>query len=312
MSTAIRTGLVQRSPEWLEARRSLVTATDIPVLLGISPYKCEADLADEKLTGLRSESTLRMRIGSALEDLIASEYSAKTGRSVRRVRDLVTHPKLTWAGASPDGRVVGEHRAVEFKWTASRSRFADGLPQDVEAQLAWTLGVLGWKRGDVAALTGDELRVFEYQLDPALFDNLVAVASGFLERLAAGGPFERDAARIKRDYPLDNGAEMVADDELDTAVRTLVSLRDRRKALEADEERIETAIKSRMADASALVGDGYRVSWKRTKDTTQTDWNSLATGLLTTVPEAEREALVGIYTTARQGFRPFRVVLDKE
>src|SRR5688572_16921363 len=59
--------LTQGSQEWLDARRSLVTATDIGVLLGLSPYKCEADLADEK-RGLApdAESNIRMRIGLAL------------------------------------------------------------------------------------------------------------------------------------------------------------------------------------------------------------------------------------------------------
>jgi predicted phage-related endonuclease len=55
--TAIRQG----TDEWLEARRSLVTATDIPVLLGLSPYKCEADLADEKAGKAQEPPSLRMR-----------------------------------------------------------------------------------------------------------------------------------------------------------------------------------------------------------------------------------------------------------
>ena len=40
--------VLQGSPEWLAARREHVTATDIPALMGISPWKCEADLADAK------------------------------------------------------------------------------------------------------------------------------------------------------------------------------------------------------------------------------------------------------------------------
>jgi putative phage-type endonuclease len=312
MTTATRTGLIQGSPEWLEARRSLITATDIPVLMGLNSYKCEADLADEKLNGRTTEASLPMKIGTALEDLIASEYSAKTGRTVQRVRDLVTHPKLAWAGASVDRRVVGEHRVVELKWTSRRSRFADGLPQEVEAQLAWQLGVLGWDHGDVAALAGDELFVFEYEPDPALFDDLVAVAANFRERLAAGGPFERDTARIKRDYPRDNGAEMVADTELDTAVRTLVALRDRRKALEADEDTIQSAIKRRMGEVAVLRGSDWHVTWKTTKPQVNTDWRSLAAGLLRQLPETERDALVGLHSETKPGFRPLRVVLDKE
>jgi putative phage-type endonuclease len=102
--------LRQRSPEWLLARRSLITGTDIPVLLGISPWKCEADLADEKANGTQVESTLRMRVGSALEDLILAEYAAMTGRRCRRYRAMVRHPQHEWAAASPDAGVIGERR----------------------------------------------------------------------------------------------------------------------------------------------------------------------------------------------------------
>ena len=110
--------LTQGSTEWLAARRDLVTASDLPILLGISPYRCEADLADEKRgLGPAQESTLRMRIGLALEDLIADEYTRTTGRQVRRFRTLVTHPAIEWAGASPDARALGERRLVEF-WRA--------------------------------------------------------------------------------------------------------------------------------------------------------------------------------------------------
>ena len=37
---SVHLALEQGTPEWLEARRSLSTATDIGVLLGLSPYRC--------------------------------------------------------------------------------------------------------------------------------------------------------------------------------------------------------------------------------------------------------------------------------
>ena len=63
-----------------------------------------------------------------------------------------------------------------------------------------------------------------------------------------------------------------------------------------------------MADAAVMVGDGFRVTWKQTKDVETTDWKSIADGLLRQLPETEREALVGLHTASRAGFRPFRIV----
>jgi putative phage-type endonuclease len=309
LATPIRQG----TDAWLEARRALVTATDIPVLLGLSPYRCEADLADEKAGLERPEPSIRMKVGSAVQDLIGDEYTRKTGRSLRRFRGLAIHPELRWAGASPDFRTVGAKRLVEVKRTSSRSRFADGLPQDVEAQVAWQLGVTGFPVADVAALVGDdEVEVFEVAANPELFGNLVAIATDFRRRLAAGGPFARDSARIRRDYPADNGMELVADEELTVAVHELSRLRAERHLGETAEEALETAIKTRMADAAVLRGRDFHVTWRRTKDREETDWRSLAEGLLRQLPETERTALVGVHSSVRAGFRPFRLVMAKE
>jgi len=310
---AVHLALEQGSDAWLEARRSLVTATDIAVLLGLSPYRCEADLAEEKLTGVGQEASLRMRVGSAVQDLIGEEYARRTGRRIHRYHGMVRHDDIEWAAASPDFGVVGERRLVEAKRTSSRTRFADGIPQDIEAQVAWQLGITGFPVADVAVLVGDDdFAIFEQRADPALFADLVVVAEGFRARLAAGGPFARDAARIRRDHPSDDGSEMVADADIAEAVRALLATRADRKALESTEEAIESAIKARMGEVATLVGQGFRVTWRQTKSSEQVDWKSVADGLLRQLPETEAQALVGIATTVRQGFRPFRVTLDKE
>lgn len=310
--TALHVPVRQGSSEWLDYRRTVITATDIPVLLGLSPYKCEADLADEKLTGQQPASTLRMRIGSALQDLIAEEYGRQTGRTVRAFRGMVRHPEIEWAAASPDFRVVGEKRLFEAKRTTSRSRFADGPPQDVEAQVEWQLGVSGYPVADIGVLLGDdELTVYEQRANPALFADLVVVAEDFRRRLAEGGPFARDAARIRRDYPADNGAEMVADELLEAAVHELAEARTTRRSLEEREAELESMVKARMGEFALLRGADWHVTWKKTKDREETDWKSLAQGLLRTLPEPERTALVGLHSDVRQGFRPFRLVWEK-
>jgi putative phage-type endonuclease len=317
--------LIQGTPEWIEARRSLVTATDLPILLGLSPYRCEADLADEKLGGPSQESTIRMRIGSALQGLIGEEYERQTGRRVVQFRKMHRHPTIEWAAASLDFRVIGERRIVEAKQTSSRSRFADGIPQDVEAQVAWQLGVTGYPVADIAVLTSDDLTVYEQRADPALFADLVAVAEDFRRRLEAGGPFARDAERIKRDYPADDGSEITADPEVTEAVRALMEARASRKRIEEREATLEAAIKTRMADAATLRGDGWHVTWKRTKDREETDWKSVAKAYRNMLiaerttwshhePEGsdDLDAVESIHTNVREGFRPFRLVKETE
>jgi len=302
--------------EWLEARRQFVTSTDIPVILGLSPYKVEADIAAEKIDGRREDADEKharlLRLGQRLEEVVREEDEIEHGVRLRKVNRFLVHPKIEWAGTSLDFERVGERVIVEAKSSRAR-RWDDGLPQDVEAQVRWQMGVAGYPKAHVALLrSGSELECFDVEHDQATFDGLVDIAADFRDRLARGGPFTESADSLKRRYPADSGAEIEADNEMADAVAALIALRTRRKGLEADEERLEVAIKTRMADAAALVGDGWRVTWKRTKDRTETDWKSLSTGLLKLVPETEREALVGLHSAVREGFRPFRVVLAKE
>lgn len=301
--------LRQGSEAWLEARRALITGTDLPVILGLSPYKSEAALALEKAGEATVEQTLPMKIGLALEPVIKDEYEQATGRKLRRLHGMVQHPELEWAAASPDFRVIGERRLVEAKWSVAK-RWGDGseLPQDVEAQARWQAGVGGYPVVDVAALIRHELHIFTIEHDEQTFAGLVAIAEDFRRRLAAGGPFAENPASIKARYPADDGTELEADGELEEAVLELLRLRAQKADIEEACERIETAVKARMATATRLVGSGFVVTWKRTKDVEQTDWKSLADGLLRQLPETERTALVGLHSSVRPGFRPFRLV----
>ena len=82
---------------------------------------------------------------------------------------------------------------------AGRARFADGLPQDVEAQVRWALGCLGWRQADVAVLIGgEELRRYPVEHDEAVFAGMVEVAADFRARLAAGGPFAQSVDSMRR------------------------------------------------------------------------------------------------------------------
>ena len=128
MSAAVRLPVLQGTPEWLDARRQCVTSTDIPVLLGVSPWKSEAALADEKLGHVEPDPpNAAMRLGSAMEAFVADEYAAVTGRRLRRARHLLRHPTIEWAVASLDREVVGEKVLLEVKTTSSR-RFEDEVP----------------------------------------------------------------------------------------------------------------------------------------------------------------------------------------
>ena len=160
----------------------------------------------------------------------------------------------------------------------------------------------------------DEVRIFTVRADEGLQRHLVTIAAR-LPPAAGRGRAVRAVARLACKRQATRPTTAARSRPTPTPPRPSgrsCDIRARRKALEEDEDVLETAIKTRMADAAALVGDGFRVTWKRTKDRTETDWKSLASGLLAPMPETERAALVGLHSTVREGFRPFRVSMGKE
>jgi putative phage-type endonuclease len=326
--TAIRQG----TDEWLEARRSLITATDLPVILGLSPYKCEADLADEKAGKAQEPPSLRMRAGLILEGLIAEAYTEQTGRKVLPAGNLVIHPDLEWAAATPDflaydGDGYGSDdtfRIVEAKRTSSRSRFADGLPQDIEAQVVWQLGVTGYPVADVAALIGDDrLEVFTVEANPALFADLVAVAEDFRRRLEAGGPFARDGERVRREFPVDNGVYIPPTPDLVELVEQYRAAKATKTAAEEAEKTIGNALRAIIQDASGIDG---LVTYKKNADSTRTNWPAVAKAYRMVIEQAKAcpedelrgqafeilstdlDAVESIHTDTSQGARQLRLL----
>ena len=301
--------------EWLGARRRIITSSAIPILLGLSPYKSEQDLAEEmdgKVDEPDAKRERMFRLGHSLEAVIRDEDQIEHGIKLRSVNRFLVHPTIPWAATSLDFERVGERCIVEAKSSRAR-RWEDGLPQDVEAQVRWQMGVAGYPKAHIAVLRhGSELDCYDVEHDPAVFDGLVAIAENFLTRKAAGGPFAQNAASLRRIYPSDSGEMMDADPDLAEAVEALIALRERRRQMEAQEEQIEAAVKTRVGVYSVVSGPGWHLTWKRTKDRSETDWRSVADGLLRQLPEPERTALVGLHTIVSPGFRPLRIVRDKE
>jgi putative phage-type endonuclease len=324
VSAPVRIPVLKGTAEWWQARRSGVTSTDILTMLpdgeggtGIDPWgKSESDVAREKLTGeqreVDAETARRFRLGTMLEAAVRAEDEIEHGIALRGVNQLLRHPTIPFALTSLDFQRVGERTIVEAKTTASRSRFSDGLPEDIEAQVRWQMGCAGYPRAHVAVLrAGQSLECFDLEHDDGAFAGMVERAADFWRRLAEGGPFAETAESLKRSHPADDGSEITAEPEIVDAVLALRDVRERMGALEAAEKALETAIKTRMADAARLRGDGWSITWKRTKDRTETDWKAVAADLLAQLPEPDRAAVVGSRGIVRPGFRPFRVSWGK-
>lgn len=304
---------VQGSDEWLAERRLGVTSTDIPAILGVSPWRSEGDVAREKYgssPAIDDETARRFRLGHALEDVIRAEDVIEHGIRLRRVHRFIVDRDDPLLRTSLDFERVGERTIVEAKSSKSRD-WDDGLPAYVEAQVRWQMGVARYPRAHVAALRfGDRLACFDVEHDDQTYANLVTIARDFWRRLGAGGPFDESRASIRRAWPVDDGTAIDADEELDGAVRLLIETRQTIARFTDQEDRLVAAIQTRMGPATLLRGSGWHVTWKRTRDSRHTDYETLANELLSHLSPEQIAETVDRYTELRAGARRF--VLKEE
>lgn len=196
--------------EWLEARRQGITASEIPIVMGLSPWSSPYALYHQKTGTLPpQDDNDAMALGRYLEAFVASRFAdlypefTVTGDG----RTLYAHPDRDWQLATPDRLVdccpaghpdVGPPLAVlECKTAASYDDWGDDgtdeIPVHYRCQVLWQMDVLGVQTGFVACLFlhSRKLRVYELTMDDAAQRDLTLMrieALRFLDRLRGCGP----------------------------------------------------------------------------------------------------------------------------
>jgi putative phage-type endonuclease len=103
--------MMQGSPEWLALRKTKITATDIPIILGENKWKTPVELYLQKIDPFFQETENdAMRRGTQLEPFARELFSIETG--------IETKPQVVikdWAMASLDGLSECKRFAVEIK-----------------------------------------------------------------------------------------------------------------------------------------------------------------------------------------------------
>lgn len=164
----------QRSPEWLEMRKGVLTSCRIAAACSFNKSgkesekraKLKIELLQELITGRAVEHYVSPAMEHGMEFEIAArgEYQFRKEVEVEAV-GFVWHPTLERCGASPDG-MVGSNRFVEFKAPNTNTHLqylADGVvPSDYIPQMQWQM-----------ACAGPEIEVNDFvSFDPRLPEEL--------------------------------------------------------------------------------------------------------------------------------------------
>lgn len=321
----VRLPVRQNTDEWLAMRRTGVTASDLPYLMGNKPGLVR--LWGEKSGLIEPETpdpdTQEMfDLGHALEPVIAERYTIKTGRRLRVVSAMVRHPDIEWAFASLDrvSATPGERLIVELKWQPHHSWASDpeAVPAAVQDQVQWQMFVTGYPLAHVAVLVGSRVEWHELPADREYQDAQLRVATWFRGLVERGERPDIDGSESTRlaltaMHPADTEDLMDPTPETDALAHELRAARAAAKAAAEEEDRLANVVRAVLGDHAGVEGATYRLTWKKNRDGSRTDWKAVAADLAQYVRPGEWDELVAAHTTVTEGARVLRArFLDEE
>lgn len=184
-------------PAWLKARAELITASDVPIILGIVPGK--PALWYEKVGLLEHGDDANPEVplmGHYLEAVNAEVlYRGKTGRKVRRCQELLRSKQYPWLGATLDywTWLPGEKRPgpLELKVTGNKDLWPDDAPPAMkfQAQLQTQILVAGTAWGSLSAIIGSPYvhhRWIDFERDEHLCDLILTETEAFAASVRSG------------------------------------------------------------------------------------------------------------------------------
>ena len=119
---------VQGSDAWLALRRTKVTASDIPIIMGVSPYKTAKQLFLEKIGEVEpSFPSPAMQYGTEMEPEARETFNKRNGSDVFPCVRI--HPENEWLMASIDG--IGKNFWEEDILVEIKCPYSQKIPEEI-------------------------------------------------------------------------------------------------------------------------------------------------------------------------------------
>ena len=290
-ANAVKTSNLSRQ-DWLALRQSGIGGSDIAAIIGVSPYATAYDVYQSKTQPVNEDSNEFAYWGTVLEDIVAREFSKRSGLKIQNVNYLMRHPTHRFAIANIDRAVVNRDIAgnvrykdgklttdqiVEIK-TASEyvgknwgDEDSDEVPDQYQCQAQWYIGVTGVDVCHMAVLIGgNKYRQYRIERNDDLIDVLFEAAHDFWHNNVLAG-IEPDATTLqnaKDKYPRhnpDTTLDVEPDSETAKVFEHYESLKAQEKEIKASLELAQTDLICQIQDNEALAIDGEVVATYKTQ-----------------------------------------------
>jgi predicted phage-related endonuclease len=299
-----------------QLRNCGVGGTDIAAILGVDNYRDAFSVWAEKTGRLeRLPATPRMRLGKYFEKGIIAYYSELTGRETEFIDETRRDPNRPFMVWTPDAICRNEPRGIDAKLVAWDQRHLWGdtsndIPARVQCQCHWYMAAEKYEVWDVIALLGsDQPHIYTIERDLEIEREMLERAEEFWKRYIIGdeqppiGDSEGSTRYLRERFPRNLFEVREAEPAEIETLEQYAQARAERDCAQGDITLFENQIKLAIGNADGLVWPNGKFTWKRTKDSTRVDWESLAGSLMASLNDSERAAHKAAFSEVRPGIR---------
>ena len=219
-------------------------------------------------------------MGHVMEPVIGRLAQNKLQIELTKIEDSLTHKKESWLKSHFDfvGTRNGKSFLVECKNynAAVRNKFDDrNIPSADMAQIIHEAAVFNTDTVYLAVLFGgQEFYLQEFNITEEMKTELLWKMADVWARVQTDQPYPpEDLDQTKLMYPFSSETVKTASQSVELACSTLANLKAQIKALEAQEEQIQTLIQGYMEDRGTLMTVDGKVlaTWRNAKATNKFD-----------------------------------------
>jgi len=250
-------------------RNLFLGGSDISAIMGMSRWKTPLRLWSEK-TGKIEPADLSnneaVEMGTDLEEFVAQKFAQRTGKAVRRAPKKYIHKDYDFLAANIDRLVTGSDELLECKTCTlwKKEEWEAGIPEEYILQVVWYLGITGRSVGWIAVLIGGQKFMFKrIDFDEELFNTMLEKALDFWQHVqdkTAPEAMAQDTDTLFELYP-EHTDDLIQNQEIEERVAYLQETKMQIKDMQDEQKKLETELKSMIADKSGILTQKYKVTW---------------------------------------------------
>lgn len=240
--------LQQGSQAWKDLRKKMITASMMPIIMGISPWSTAYELWLQQMDLAEQEETWAMSYGKDMEPEARALYEQETGEIMfPSVEFSGEHP---WAMASLDGINLERTKILEIKCPGEATHqmaLSGQIPDYYQCQMQFQMLVTGLDQNDYYSYRQGKGVLIPLKRDQKYIDLMIPEAIQFYQYMIDKMPppmTDRDVIQIDDPVWFD-----LAD--------TYFKLRKDRMDMEKLEESAKLALIQK-SDAKSSKGNGYK------------------------------------------------------